>query len=154
MDNKFDKPLEGEFEMSFEDLLSRDFQQSQSKQDSSFETLFGESHLSQVDRLVEPEPEQYYSCSFQRSHVKQEADVESLFGESILPETHMLTGPGTKQELPGVLNDPIHFYRNQQDSITYIFDPNTRRAYPLHPTVAPVTYPQGQYPPYTELPVC
>lgn len=144
MDNRFDKLLKREFGMSLENFFNHDFQQSQSERGVDFESPFDGSHLSQVDRLVEPEQR----CTYD----EQEVDIESLFGEAILPRTHILVGPGKNQELRAVSIDLIRFYKNQNDSVTYIFDPNTRRAYPLHPTVAPVTYPRGQDPPYAEIP--
>jgi hypothetical protein len=146
MNNKLDRSPKKEFEMFFEDFFNYDFQQSQPKQDAGFETLFDESHL------VEPEQHCFRGLQNQKSHAEQEADIKSLFDEPILPQAHMSAGPSTNQELPAVSNDPIRFYKNQNGSITYIFDPNTRRAYPLHPTVAPVTYPQGRDPPYIEIP--
>ncbi|KAI9783096.1 MAG: hypothetical protein M1839_004265 [Geoglossum umbratile] len=87
---------------------------------------------------------------FQPADFQQDApDLASLFSEpradpnpaNITEDTRTASSSG----------DPVCFCRNPQDGVTYLFDSNTRTAYPLHPNMAAVVYASGRNLPYPKI---
>src|SRR5947207_14618617 len=81
-----------------------------------------------------------------RSQPEQDHGLKSFFKEIDLAWTN------TKEELPADPTNLIRFYRDPTDATIYLFDTNTQRAYPLHPTMSPVTFALGQNAHYAKIP--